>query len=210
MTIHDQRILRFGPKLADAGARHLVTEGARAVVANGGKLFGVFKPVIGLSQNSVVVITEWPDEAAAKAHSATALQGVIGANQIAQDLWEPTARPLPGETPAETSGFYSHRAFDIRPENWPRFLELSTSAWDNFEGVNDTVVKGFWKTRTPPAPGLLRVRLMAWYASLDAWERSRWWSSNARAGQDQAIERFRERSAMLEDNEVAILTRVSA
>lgn len=209
MTIHDQRILRFGPRLADAGARHLAVEGARAAATHGGRLFGVFKPVIGMSQNCVVVITEWPDEGQAMEHADKVIQGVTGANPIARDLWEPTARPRPGETPTETAGFYSHRAFDIRPENWPRFLELSTSAWDNFEGVNDSVVKGFWKARTPPAPGLLRVRLMAWYASLDAWERSRWWSGNARAGQDEAIQRFRERSAMLEDNEVAILTRVS-
>lgn len=210
MTLHDQRILRFGPRLADAGARQLASEGARAVADHGGKLFGVFKPVIGMSQNCVVVITEWPDEAEAATRAAAALQGVSGARLMAQDLWEPTARPLPGEAPSETSGFYSHRAFDIRPENWPRFLELSTTAWDNFEGVNESVVKGFWKTRTPPEPGLLRVRLMAWYASLDAWERSRWWSSNARAGQEAAIQRFRERSSMLENNEVSILTRVAA
>ena len=165
MTIHDQRILQFEPRLADAGARHIFAAGARAVAASGGRLFGVFKPVIGMSQNCVVVITEWRDEAAAKAHAEVALKGVSGAHPIAQDLWEPTARPLPGEVPTETTGFYSHRAFDIRPENWPRFLELSASAWDNFEGVNDTVVKGFWKARTSPAPGLLRVRLMAWYAS---------------------------------------------
>ncbi len=210
MTIHDQRILRFGPRLADAGARQLVSVGARAVADQGGKLFGVFKPVIGMSQNCVVVITEWPDEAEAATRAAAALQSVSGAHLMAQDLWEPTARPLPGEAPSETSGFYSHRAFDIRPENWPRFLELSTTAWDNFEGVNESVVKGFWKTRTPPEPGLMRVRLTAWYASLDAWERSRWWSSNARPGQEAAIQRFRERSSMLENNEVSILTRVAA
>ena len=147
-------------------------------------------------------------EAAARTHATSVLQGVTGAREVAHDLWEPTVRPLPGDVPAEATGFYSHRAFDIRPENWERFLELSSDAWGNFEGVNDSVVKGFWKARTPPAPGLLRVRLMAWYASLDAWERSRWWSSNARPGQEDAIRRFRERSAMLEDNEVAILQRV--
>ena len=210
MAIHDQRILRFGAGLADAGARRIVTEGARAIAGKCGTLFGVFKPVIGMSQNCVIVITEWPDEAAAQAHATSVLQGVSNAREVAHDLWEPTARPLPGEAPTETTGFYSHRAFDIRPEHWPRFLELSSEAWGNFEGVNDSVVKGFWKARTPPAPGLLRVRLMAWYASLDAWERSRWWSNNARPGQDEAIRRFRERSAMLEDNEVAILTRVMA
>lgn len=69
MTIHDQRILCAGPRLADAGARYIAAEGTRAVTANGGRLFGVFKPVIGMSQNCVVVITEWPDEAAAQAHA---------------------------------------------------------------------------------------------------------------------------------------------
>ena len=203
-------MLRFDPRLADAGAKCIVTQGARAVAGKGGTLFGVFKPVIGLSQNCVIVITEWPDEAAAQAHAASALHSVSQARVVAHDLWEPTARPLPGEAPDETTGFYSHRAFDIRPEHWPRFLQLSSEAWGNFEGVNDSVVKGFWKAKTPPAPGLLRVRLMAWYASLDAWERSRWWSNNARPGQEDAIRRFRERAAMLEDNEVAILTRVVA
>lgn len=79
MTIYDQRILCFGPRLADAGARHIVTVGTRAVATNGGRLFGVFKPVIGMSQNCVVVITEWLDEAAAKAHADVALQDVSGA-----------------------------------------------------------------------------------------------------------------------------------
>jgi hypothetical protein len=210
MSIHDQRILRFDPRLADAGARQIVTEGARAVTVKGGMLFGVFKPVIGLSQNCVIVISEWPDEAAAQSHAASVLQGLSDAREVDHDWWEPTARPLPGDAPNEATGFYSHRAFDIRPESWPRFLALSRDAWDNFEGVNESVVKGFWKARTPPAPGLLRVRLMAWYASLDAWERSRWWSSNARPGQADAIRRFRERSALREDNQVAILTRVVA
>lgn len=210
MPIHDQRILRFGPRLVDAGAKHIAGEGARAVAAKGGRLFGVFKPVIGMSQSSAVVITEWPDEAAAKAHAASAVAGVTGAAEVDHDLWEPTARPLPGDTVTETSGFYSHRAFDIRLENWPRFLELSTGAWGNFEGVNSSVVKGFWKARTPPGPGLLRVRLMAWYASLDAWERSRWWSANAKPGQEQAIVRFRERAAMTDNSEVAILQRMVA
>lgn len=209
MPIHDQRILRFAARLVDAGARHIVTEGAHAAAANGGRLFGVFKPVIGMSQNCAVVIAEWPDEATAQAHGACVVAGVTGASEVAHDLWEPTARPLPGEVPAETSGFYSHRSFDIRPESWPRFLELSTGAWGNFEGVNDSVVKGFWKARTPPEPGLLRVRLMAWYASLDAWERSRWWSANAKAGQQEAIARFRERAAMTDNTEVAILQRIA-
>ena len=208
MPIHEQRIIRFGFQHAEAAARRLAAEGAPAVARHGGRLFGVFRPVIGLSQRCVVVITEWPDEAAAMAHGAAVLAGVADGTEIEHDLWEPTARPLPGEVPEQTSGFYSHRAFDIRPEAWPRFFELSADAWASFEGTHASVVAGFWKARTAPAPGLLRVRLMAWYESLDAWERSRFWSARLVPGSEDAQARFRERHTLLEDNQVAILMRV--
>ena len=92
--------------------------------------------------------------------------------------------------------------------DWPRFLELSEAAWGNFEDVHTARVAGFWKSRTAPAPGQLRVRLMAWYENLDAWERSRWWTPAARQGSDESFARFRERSQMLQDTSVSILNRV--
>ena len=208
MPIYDPRILLFAPRQADRGIQHILHAGQVAIAAESGRIFGVFKPVIGLSINRVVVITEWPDASAATAHGPLIAAGLTGAHVEAQDLWEPTSRPRRGQRPAETGGVYSHRAFDILEADWPRFLELSEAAWGNFEDAHASRVAGFWKCRTAPAPGQLRVRLMAWYENLDAWERSRWWNPAARQGSDESFARFRERSQLLQDTGVSILTRV--
>lgn len=208
MPVHDQRIVAFGPRQSDGGSQHIVCIGSRAIAEKGGRIFGVFKPVIGLSTNRLVVITEWPDEAMAAAWGHLVLDGAAGARTESQETWEPSPRPSPGESPTETGGVYSHRAFDILEADWPRFRELSELAWGNFEGAHATRVAGFWKSRTPPGPGQLRIRLMAWYQDLDAWERSRWWNPAAREGSAEAFARFRERARMLQDTGVSILARV--
>lgn len=207
MSIYDQRIVHFSPRRIDAGAQHILSVGAQTVAAKDARLFGVFKSIIGLSTNRAVVICEWPDEASATAFGHLVLEGLDGARTESREIWEPTSRPLPGESPADAGGVYSHRAFDILETDWPRFLELSQTAWGNFEGVHATRVVGFWKSRTAPAPGQLRIRLMAWYRNLDAWERSRFWNPDAKAGSDAAFQRFRERAQMTQDTSVSILLR---
>lgn len=208
MNIYDQRIIVFEPRRIEDGALHAVTVGGAAIEQKGGQLFGAFKGVIGLSANRLVVVSEWSDEVAAAAWGHLAIDGFGGARIEARETWEPTSRPLPGARPAETGGVYSHRAFDILEADWPRFRELSETAWGNWEGIHAARVAGFWKSRTPPAVGQLRVRLMAWYESLDAWERSRWWNPAAKHGSAEAFARFRERSQMLQDTHVSILARV--
>ena len=208
MPIHDQRIVVFAPRQVDPGIQQVLSRGEKAITAKGGRIFGVFKPVIGLSTNRAIVITEWPDAAKASASGALVLDGVADGRTESQELWEPTSRPKPGQSPTETGGVYSHRAFDILEADWPRFLELSETAWGNFEDAHAARVAGFWKSRTPPGPGQLRIRLMAWYENLDAWERSRWWNPAAREGSDAAFSRFRERAQLLQDTGVSILARV--
>ncbi len=208
MGIYDQRIIHFGPRQIDAGAEHVGTVGRSAVTAKGGRLFGIFKGVIGLSANRLVVVSEWPDETVAAAWGPLAVDGAVGARIESRESWEPTSRPAAGQNLSETGGIYTHRAFDILEQDWPRFRELSEAAWQNFEDVHASRVVGFWKSRTPPASGQIRVRLMAWYESLDAWERSRWWNPAAKGGSAEAFARFRERSQMLQDTHVSILARV--
>lgn len=208
MSIHDQRIVHLPPGRMDEAARHILGAGAKAIAAHGGHIFGLFKGVIGLSHNRAVVVTEWPDETAAKAHAGLAVDGLAGATLVDHDIWEPTSRPLPGEVPQETGGFYSHRAFDIMERDWRRFRELSERAWGEWEGTHAARVTGLWKCRNRPAPGQVRIRLMAWYESLDAWERSRWWNAGAKPS-PEAYARFRERNALTQDTHVAILGRIA-
>lgn len=210
MPVHEQRIVSVGNARADTTARHIASAGAAAVASKGGSLFGVFKPVIGLPQGHVIAVTEWPDAASAEANGHAVLDGITDAETVERDLWTPTLRPAPGERPTETGGYYSHRAFDIEEKDWERFRDLSAAAWGNWEATHAARTTGFWLCRNRPDPGLVRVRLMAWYESLDAWERSRWWNANAKAGSDEAFDRFRERSRLLRDTHVSILVRVNA
>ncbi len=208
MAIYDHRIVHHGKGQAESVGAHLVGPGAAAITKAGGRMFAVFRPVIGFTVNHVIVLTEWPDERAALQYGAAVLAGLDGCRSVEHDLWEGTVLPKAGTSPAQTSGYYSHRLFDIRPSDWLRFLELSATAWDNFEDAHATKVTGFWKARTAPAPGILRVRLMAWYESLDAWERSRFWNPAAKTGGEASFERFRERATLTQDTGVSILTRI--
>ena len=175
-----------------------------------GSLFGVFRPVIGRSQAEIVIITEWPSAAAAEASSHLALGRGHDLETVSRDLWTPTLRPLPGERPDQKGGYYSHRACDIPAERWERFRDISAEAWVSWETTHAARTVGFWLCRTPPRPGLTRVRLMAWYESLEAWERSRYWSPAAKPGSERAMALFRERSQMMADTHVAILRRIEA
>jgi hypothetical protein len=86
---------------------------------------------------------------------------------------------------------------------------LSVTAWDNFEDVHDTRVVGFWRAVTAPAPGLVRVWLMAWYRDLAAWEGSRWYQDSPDPAAKAAFERFRERRTLTVDSAVSILRRLT-
>lgn len=208
MPVHEQRIIHVGHAEAKAAAQLIATIGAAAAERAGGRLFGVFAPVIGLSQSLVVAVAEWPDEQAADANGHTMLANLARADTHDRDIWTPTLRPAPGEHPTEIGGYYSHRAFDIKAGDWDRFRDLSAEAWGNWEATHAARTVGFWLCRRPPGPGLVRVRLMAWYDSLDAWDRSRWWNADAKTGSEQAFDRFRERNELLVDTQVSILRRV--
>lgn len=198
--IYQHHVLLAAPRGAHGLARQLLEADAAA-----DHVFGVFTPQIGLSANHVVLISAFPDEA------ATIASDLIGGAPCAverHELWEPDPRPVAGEAFPETHGVFSHRWFDVAEGDWPRFRELSVTAWDNFEAVHDTRVIGFWRSRTPPAPGLIRVWLMAWYADLAAWEGSRFYLDSGRADAAQAYDNFRARSLLTVDTAVSLLRRV--
>jgi len=207
MSVFEHRIIAFGQHQAPRINAHIRTQGTAAVTAAGGRVFGVFTPRIGHSLNHTIILTEWPDDAAATQYGACVLGGAEGVTAEQCDLWDPTVRPVPGETLPEPTGCFSHRWFLCREADWPRFLELSDTAWDNFEGVHPTRVVGFWRSRRNVGPGLLEVRLMAWYKDLSAWEGSRFWAGSADPAAAAAHSRFRERAALTIDTAVTVMWR---
>jgi len=207
MPVHEHHVVHFGTGRLEALVDAIGTRGKTAVDTEGGNLFGIWKGLIGLSLNHLVVLTEWPDEAAARAGANAVLSGIDGLTVEQHDLWLPTLRPLPGARPPSEPGFVSHRWFDIREADVERFLELSGNTWRNWEGVHDGQVIGLWRTAWPMAPGIVRMRLMAWYRSMAAWESSRHWRGTK--GAETANQNLGARYNLNIDSAVSILRTVT-
>jgi hypothetical protein len=203
MAIYEHHVVAFGPgRLAEVTGR-IADTGRQNVAAKGGHVFGVWKALIGLSLNHAVVVTEWADAAAAEASANAVIDGIEGLTIEARDLWVPTLRPAPGATSRCDPGFVTHRWYDIRESDFERFLELSSATWGNWEGTHDGGVQGLWRTQVAPAPGLVRMRLMAWYRDMGVWERSRHWKGTK--GAETANKNLGQRYDLTLDSAVSIL-----
>jgi hypothetical protein len=204
MSVFQHHVLAIQPRSHEAIAEHLREAGSAAIAPNGGRLFGIWKPLLGLSLNHLIVLAEWPNADTAHAHGAGILTGIEDATLEWCDLWQPTLRPAPGaRLPELAGGYYSHRHYDIAADSLPTFLEHSASAWNNFEGTHPSQVIGLWRSSHVPAPGLIRMRLMAWYQDMSTWERSRYWKGTA--GAETANQQLGARYAMTLDSAVSIV-----
>ena len=204
MSIRQHHVLAIPPKQHAAIADHIKDAGSAAIAAHGGRLVGIWKPLLGLSLNHLVVLAEWPDAEAALALGADILADIEGTHVELCDLWRPTLRPAPGaRLPELPGGYYSHRHYDIAAESLPRFLEHSAAAWGSFEGTHASQVIGLWRSSHVPAPGTIRMRLMAWYQDMATWERSRYWKGAS--GAEAANAQLGARYAMTLDSAVSIV-----
>lgn len=203
MPIYEHHVVAFGPGRLASVIATISGTGSDAVAARGGSLFGLWKPLIGLSFNHVVVVTVWPDETAALANAHAVLSGLEDVHVESHDLWLATLRPAPGDKPRNDPGFVTHRWYDIKAEDLDRFLALTSQTWGNWEGTHDGQVIGLWRTLAPPGPGLIRMRLMAWYRDMGVWERSRHW--NQTKGAETANQNLGARYGLTLDSAVSIL-----
>ncbi len=201
MSIYQHHVLAIPSKQHAAIADRI----KRAdIAAHGGRLFGIWKPLLGLSLNHLIVLAEWPDAESAIANGAHLLDGIDGATLEWCDLWQPTLRPAPGaRLPALSGGYYSHRHYDIAADQLQTFLDYSASAWGSFEGTHASQVIGLWRSSHVPAPDVIRMRLMAWYQDMATWEQSRYWKGTA--GAEPANAQLGARYAMTLDSAVSIV-----
>jgi len=203
MSVYEHHVIGFGPgRVTEIGTR-IRTVGTAAVEAKGGRLFGVWKPLIGLRFNAIVCVTEWVNEATAAACADTAIAGLDDIEKLEHDIWLPTLRPAPGVAAKRDPGFVTHRWYDIREHDLDRFLALSANTWSNWEGTHDGAVQGLWRQQAAPAHGLIRMRLMAWYGSMAAWEASRHWRGTK--GAETANKNLGARYDLTLDSSVSIL-----
>lgn len=206
MSVYEHHVVAFGPGRVAEVTHAIATAGRERVAAKGGLLFGVWKPLIGLAFNHAVCVTEWPDEAAAAANADTVIAGIPDIRKAEHDIWLPTLRPAPGTIARADQGFTTHRWYDIRESDFERFLDLSRATWGNWEGTHDSQVQGLWRVKAAPAPGLVRMRLMAWYRDMGVWERSRHWKGTK--GAEPANRTLGQRYDLTLDSAVSILQSV--
>lgn len=207
MSVYEHIVAAVEPGTLAAALDVASGSGRHAVEAAGGRLFGLWKPLIGLSFNHVVAVVEWPSKGLHGQAARMLLDGVTGATIAENDLWVPTLRPKPGAVARQDPGFVTHRWYDIEASGLDRFLELSSNTWGNWEGQHDGQVQGLWRSETIPGPGLIRMRLMAWYGSMAAWENSRHWKGTK--GAETANANLTQRYDMTRDSAVSILQTVS-
>jgi hypothetical protein len=169
-----------------------VTSAVRALIVDqisrgGSTLFGLFEGVLGLPSNEVIVVAT---PAAADAPlQAQDIPGLIAADAVAMTA---TVRPRNPE-PLQAPGIYAHRWFHIKAGHWPRFLQLSESAWPAFERAFAAEVVGLWKQDVEPDACL--VLLMTRYPDLATWERSR--AGAASDAEQDMRQHFRERHELV-------------
>lgn len=204
MSVFQHHVLAIPPRAHAAIADRIRDDGGPAISEHGGRLYGIWKPLLGLSLNHLIVLAEWPNAEAALVHGPDVLTGIEGATVELCDLWQPTLRPAPGsQLPALNGGYYSHRHYDIAADMLPTFLEHSAAAWGSFEGTHPSQVIGLWRSSHVPAPGIIRMRLMAWYQDMATWERSRYWKGTS--GAETANKQLGARYAMTLDSAVSMV-----
>lgn len=169
----------------------------------GGALYGVWAGQIGLDRDQGIVMTAWTDLATAKraGPSSTKADGLRTDSPV---YLEATVRPKADQKPT-APGFYAHRWFHLLDSDWPEFLALSNEAWPFLENAVDATVLGFWRALDNVQAGHCEVLLLTHYATLNDWERSRWWGRPAPAAK-AAMQRFRRRTELVLNSRVVIST----
>ena len=207
MSVYAYRLLACSPLQHTRVLRHVVDHGGPAIAALGGRLFGVFASQIGLPRNQAIVLSVWPDAIAAAQHGDAVLAGSDSVTIAERALWDATVRPAEGAVIGPVGGIVTHRWFQVRDADVAQFLELSDTAWGNFEETEDTKVIGLWRNRQPQ-PGVTDLRRMTCDRALTAWDKSRCWSANPNPAAAAAHARFRARYDITLDSNVVVTGRI--
>jgi hypothetical protein len=164
-----------------------------AAESEGGTLYGLFLPQIGLAANHGVLIRAWRERAALDRAAASPLEGIDDLVESEAERWVATVRPEQPSPPRE-GGVFAHRRFEIAESDWPEFLDLSQQAWVGFEKDFDAQVQGFFRSLDVQSPDA-RVLLLTRYGSLADWQTSR--MAGERTPEQEAVRaRFQRRHTL--------------
>jgi hypothetical protein len=187
-TIFEYTRFTMAPRQLQADPTSAKANFAARAKANGGKLFGCWRSMVGLglARDEGIALTAWPD--------VETTQGAPAVDGAETHIMAATVRPT-SDAPPTYEGVYVFRWFDVTADDWDDFRDLSNAAWPNMEDVFDVNICGFWKS--VQTTGLTtRTLLLTRYADLSVWEASRWWN-NPTAAADASMSRFKARNEMI-------------
>lgn len=187
-------------------ATWLTEHGHAEIRAASGRIWGLWDgaPGLGFRSDEAVLMTVWPDDAAAGA----AVELIKSCPQIDRVEGTPlhaTERPTSTAHRSGT-GVWVFRRFALPPDQVTRFVELSAEAWASFERTFDAEIEGLFRA-PDSSDGQSNLVLLTRYADLATWERSR-----KQAQDPDAWHHFGERQRLTEWTQArsAVLIRATA
>jgi hypothetical protein len=165
--------LDCAPRRWKSVADALDRNGRRAIEAEGGKLYGIWRSQIGRPRDELTAITVWNDGSRASDGMAEALRGIASLRGHEMQSMTPTLRPT-SPAPPTRQGNFAFRWFETPAQHFDEFLALSAKGWPDFESSYDSQVIGLWRITAPNGardvvPSLLLTRR----PDLAMWERSK-------------------------------------
>jgi hypothetical protein len=138
-------------------------------------IWGIWHGLFGLAANQLIVMT---------VHSKPVdqWQDVAGCEVSSQQLLRPTVRPQ-SAVPLERPGIYVFRDFWLPTEAIDEAVELSSAAWQTFEGADSFSAQPMGLFAPADAASADResvLSLLTWYPDFTSWETSREPDSDAR------------------------------
>jgi hypothetical protein len=158
-----------------ARSRLLEAVAASDLATHGAKPLGLFTPQLGWEASQAALLIRRGSDPVAEAQAVGALSRTPEVFACEPHLLRPTIRPLEGAEPAP-GGIYVHRWFEVDADSFDTFVELSGSAWPDFEARFDARIFGLFED-VPPTTGLAegrrRLLLITRYGDHGVWEASR-------------------------------------
>jgi hypothetical protein len=132
------------------------------------QIWGIWHGLFGVAANQLILMT---------AHSKPEddWQGVAGGDVVSEQRLRPTVRPE-SATPLDRPGIYVFRDFWLPAAAIDEAVELSSAAWQTFEGADSFSAQPmglFAPAQATPRAQESVLSLLTWYPDFASWETSR-------------------------------------
>ena len=134
-------------------------------------IWGSFRGLFGIASNELIVVTVG-DDSSITSYIET-VKNLVQVEITTHLKLTSTVRPI-HTSPLTRDGLYVLRFFEVVNSDVDKIVDLSSSAWTNFENTSDFQVepKALFRQRDQ-TQDLGKMLLLTWYDGFDSWQASR-------------------------------------